>query len=120
MGRRLHRKGEPKWKGVYEDSGFHIDVSEAGFDQFERQIQDAIEFLDEEHSAIQVLAKADGIEQAFLDIGIAQRDHPGVFHNFPSRPVKLAGHAGLGLMISEYRVSGMGGYGGEEGETPES
>jgi len=93
--------GKPEGK-KHLSSGARYIVSEADFDEFERQKLDAIEFLKRNGDQIQELMNLSGIDGADLDFGIYRRDVPVQCDNFPAELVKLAGIFGLGLEISHY------------------
>lgn len=104
------RKGEPDGKGVpFDHSGIQLEVSEAGFDDFRTQVTDAIEFLTEELVAVSAIRAEVGVHGGVLDFGVAQRDKPAYFLHFPAQLVELAGRLGLGLEVSLYAASGVGG-----------
>jgi hypothetical protein len=81
----------------------HFEVSQAGFEELDQQIDDAIIFLREHKQDIDLLMalpSASGI----LDFGAAQKYAGAQFGRFSAELVCLAGKAGLGLELSLYPV----------------
>ena len=72
---RFWKKGDPYTqhspKGkIHTDSGACLDVSDAGFDEFEKQQQDATTFLVENRATLQVIAAFPGVECSQLDFAV--------------------------------------------------
>lgn len=59
---------------VAKESGFNFSVSDAGFDEFNRQKDEAIEFLKQNEAEIRRLVGFAGVTGVVLDFGIAWRD----------------------------------------------
>ena len=87
-----------------ENSTKHFPVSEAEFDNFKAQIDDAIAFLDMHGTDIQLLMAAPGAS-GVLDFAIESRDVGMQCDNFPARLVRAAGKLGLALELSCYPAS---------------
>ena len=90
---------------THTESGLNIVVSDAGFDEFGDQIEDAIEFLRDNVLEVQKLVAFAGVTGAVLDFGIAWRDVVAQSDQFPSELVRLAGSCGIALELSHYPVS---------------
>ena len=88
-----------------ERSGFNVVVSEAGFQEFADQVQDAIEFLTDSAGEVQRLVGFPGVTGVVLDFGIAWRDVVAQSDQFPAALVRLAGACGIALELSHYPVS---------------
>jgi hypothetical protein len=81
----------------------HCEVSAAGFDQLDQQIEDAIAFLHEHKKDVDrlmALPSACGL----LDFGVSQKYSGTQFGRFSAELVCLAGKAGLGLELSMYPI----------------
>lgn len=105
---RTWRKGEErKLKGKFHsDSGMSFVASDADFDEFERQLTDATEFLESHASEIASMTATPGVTFAKLDFGVSlYEDSAAQFCSFPSEFVRLAASAGLGLEVSIYACS---------------
>lgn len=86
-----------------EDDTAHFDVSPAGFDQLNQQIEDAIAFLRKHKQDIDVLMALPS-SSGVLDFGVSQKYAGTQFGRFSAELVCLAGKAGLGLELSLYPV----------------
>ena len=107
-GQKVWKKGEPRvLKGKFHvDSGANVVVSEADFDQFDRQVMDATEFLELHTNALANIVAYPGVEDVIFDFGIAlYEDHVMTSSYFPPRFVQLAANAGVGVMLSHYACS---------------
>ena len=77
---QVHRRGEPVFPASRpggprnEASHVNIEVSDAGFGEFDRQVTDAIAFLAVESEQVRRLCGWPGVEGVTLDFGIAWRD----------------------------------------------
>ncbi len=106
----VFRKGQPKGSDPKSKklrySAININVSNASFKNFKKQVKDAIKFLEENNTEIKRLARTKGLDGTpELDFGV---EHQNVFVQsdcFPAELVSLAGKLGLGLMLSQYPVS---------------
>jgi hypothetical protein len=88
-----------------------VVVSDAGFDDLKGQVDDAVEFLGSELEGVRAILGEPGVNGGILDFGVAQHDQPAYYRRFPARIVELAARAGLGIEVSLYAVSGVGGFG---------
>lgn len=87
-----------------EDGVAHFDVSDAPFNDFNAQIDDAIAFLRTRRTeVIQLMSTKSASGE--LDFAIEWRDVLCQFDTFPSALVGLAGALGLGLTLSHYPVA---------------
>ena len=103
----IHRRGDPRHSTRpggkrFKTSGASFVVSEADFDQFRIQNEDAIAFLSENKQELQTLMAFPGIEDGCLDFGIFFRDVPAQCDHFPAELVAIAGVLGLGIELSQY------------------
>lgn len=86
-------------------SGLNIDVGSASFDDFKRQIKDAINFLHDNKAEIKKLVKAKGLDEPpELDFAIRKRDSFAQSDLFPAKLVALAGSMGLSIRLSQYPI----------------
>lgn len=104
-------KGEPRIRTNPEGkkhpfSGLSIKVSDADFNQLDKQIEDTIQFLRSNKEKLQYISTTKEVDFATLDFAIEIRiDLERVvyqFEHFPSELLKLAGNLGIGLDISLY------------------
>ena len=110
---KVFRRGKPKCVGskqLSNKSGFNLEVSEADFNDFEKQIKNAVEFLKSNEEAISKLTEWIGVESMSLDFGVS-RDESFAFQSitFPNQLLKLAGNLGVDIEATLYPIS--------EGET---
>lgn len=103
-------KGEPRSPSKPDgkknsDSGANYVVSEADFDEFELQKNDAITFLMDNKNQIQEIMKLPGNDGAVLDFAINRRDVFVQYDNFPPKLIRLAGNLNLGIELSQYPIS---------------
>lgn len=81
-------------------------ASDADFDEFERQLTDATEFLETHASEVASMAATPGVKFATLDFGVSlYEDSVAQFCSFPPKFVWLAASASLGLEVSIYACS---------------
>lgn len=106
---RIWRRGEPTRRGVCEDSGFSVLVSEAGFDAFADQVRDAVSFLADSAGELDRLRSVPGLAGVTLDFGVAQRYSPAWSIALPAELVELAGRHRLAIELSVYAVSDAAG-----------
>lgn len=101
------RKGAPRLKTRPDgernkESGAAFLVSDADFDQFEKQKRDAIAFLKTKKAAIRKIMNWPGVDGGELDFGVEQREVVIQCEHFPSELLKLAGGLGLDIELSLY------------------
>jgi hypothetical protein len=107
----VYRRGEALFPNSrrnerqHPESGLNFVVSEAGFHEFPKQIEDAIQFLNDSASEVQRLVAFPGVTAVVLDFGIAWRDVVAQSDRFPAELVRLAGSCGIALELSHYPVS---------------
>jgi hypothetical protein len=108
---RIARKGElkfpssPRITSTHDVSGCHYEVSDAEFEEFETQIQDAIQFLKSNAAALACIQDRTDIQYAALDFGIELRDVAVQCDYIPPELLFLAGSLGLGIELSHYPIS---------------
>jgi hypothetical protein len=94
-------KGKP-----FSDSGFRSDVSTKGFDDFNGQVKDAIQYLKRHKSKIVQLREAFKVKDITLDFPIDLRIGEKIVAQFdylPPQLISLSGELGIGIEISIYR-----------------
>ena len=79
----------------------HFHVSDAGFDNLEAQITDAIAFLRSKEEQIRSAMSRSGASGA-LDFAVEWREAPIQSNRFSAELVQAAGHLGLALELSHY------------------
>ncbi len=103
-----YRRGEPMFPASQPDgrrneqSGVHLVVSDAGFEEFPRQVEEAIAFLRAHGGEVRQLVQFPGVESACLDFGVTRRDVAVQCEYLPPELVRLAGELGLGIELSQY------------------
>jgi hypothetical protein len=103
----IKRRGEPVFPASqpdgrrHESSGVHILVSDAEFDDFQSQVNDAISFLQGNELQLRRLAEWPGVEVE-LDFGIERRDVILECNTFPAELLRLAGALGIDITISHF------------------
>lgn len=105
----VYEKGDPLVPGgspasTRRASGFNLTVSEAGLDDLEGQIHDAVEFLDECEDELRRLGRFPGVEEVSLDFGVRWREVAAQTDSFPSDLLWRAGALDLSLEITHYLV----------------
>lgn len=111
---KVYRRGEAVFPQArpdgrkHEESGLNVVVSEAGFHEFARQLDDAAAFLAAGGAEVQRLGGFPGVTGVVLDFGIARRDVVAQSDRFPAELVRLAGAAGIALELSHYPVDNGG------------
>jgi hypothetical protein len=88
----------------HEQSGMHVLVSDADFNEFPRQVEETVEFLRANAAEVRRLRDFPGVEGVVLDFGIARRDVVVQCDRFPAELVQLAGALGLEIELSQYPV----------------
>ncbi len=106
----VYHKGEQKHSSKKDDlsasSGFTLDVSEAGFDDFNQQVQDATRFISENHIELVRLKSYLGIKSISLDFGVNTNfDAAARSLRFPQELIQKVAALNIGLEISLYAVS---------------
>jgi|SRR5215471_16438854 len=86
----------------HEQSGVHVVVSDAGFDDFPRQVAEATAFLTTHERELRRLSAFPGVEPMVLDFGIARRDVPIQCDRLPSDLLQLAGALAIDIELSQY------------------
>lgn len=79
-----------------------ILVSDAGFDSWKEQIEDAIRFLEKNKSSMNLIPETPEIDQATLDFEIRGRDKFCQSVILPNKLLKLAADSGIEIEISIY------------------
>lgn len=104
----IKRRGEPVFPKSqpdgrrHERSGVHVLASDAGFDQFERQIVEATAFLRAEFDQVRRLVGWPGVHDATLDFGVERRDVAVQCDLLPMELISAAGTLGLAIELSQY------------------
>ncbi len=86
----------------HERSGVHVSASNADFEEFLRQVEEATAFLRAEFEQIRRLCQFPGVEDVTLDFGIVRRDVAVQCDYLPPELVRVAGALGLGIEMSQY------------------
>lgn len=109
---KIFHAGDSKSGGTqnikkYVFSGISIEVSNADFNDFKTQINDAIIFLRENEEKLKTMTTTKGIEYAALDFGVELKVNQEMnsftqSHTFPQSLLVLAGRCSLDLELSVY------------------
>ena len=102
------KKGEPRVlkREFHSDSGANFLASDADFDEFDRQVSEATEFLELHAPVIAKIVTFPGVQNAVLDFGVSiYEGHIAQFSYLPPRLIQLAANAGIGVEISHYACS---------------
>jgi len=114
----VHRRGEPVFPASQPNgrrcpsSGVNVSVSDADFDEFAGQVEEASTFLRQNGEQVRRLCEFPGVEAVVLDFGITHRDVVVQCDRLPADLIRLAGQLGLAIEISHYPVE----YGDDEVE----
>lgn len=107
---RVWKKGERRFKSDPESrllpkSGASFVASEAEMNEFDKQLEEATEYLKGNMSLIKKITEYPGIEEATIDFGVEFRDV--AIHSDYLSPefVANAFQAGIGIEISHYPCS---------------
>jgi hypothetical protein len=104
----VKRRGEPvapasrPYGRRHEWSGIHVTASNADFQDFPRQVEEATMFLRAEFEQVRRLRDFPGVEDVTLDFGIARRNVVLQCDRLPPELVCVAGSLGLGIELSQY------------------
>jgi hypothetical protein len=99
----VHRRGERLLGGKeVTKPSFNVTVSDAGMDDLDGQIDEAIAFLDRHEDELRRLGRYDGVEDVTIDFGIQWRDVVAQFDWFPPELLWRAGALDIGLCVSHY------------------
>jgi hypothetical protein len=83
-------------------SGFHALASEADFSQLQVQVEDAVRFLEQNHTELARLVAFPEVEMVSLDFGIEERDVAAQSERFPPDLLRIAGNLGIWLEFTLY------------------
>ena len=86
-------------------SGVNLLVSDADFEELERQLSDAMSFLQAHAPALKKMREVPGVERAGLDFGIAKRDVIVQIDTFPADFLALLAEINCGLVLTQFPVS---------------
>lgn len=86
----------------HERSGIHVPISDAGFDEFPRQVEETTTFLSANAEQVRRLVAFPGVDGVTLDFGIVHRDVAVQIEHLPAELVRLAGSLGLAIELSRY------------------
>lgn len=111
---QVYRRGQPlfqsKPKGKkLQYSGAKFDVSNADFNEFEKQIKDCVRFLSKHKFTLRKLISYKGVDSAILDFGVEiEMGHNNIAFQsefLPHEILKAAGDLKIGIEISHYPYS---------------
>jgi hypothetical protein len=108
----VYRRGEPVLPTSqplgrrHERSGVHVLASDAGFEEFPRQVAEAAAFLLAEFNQVQRLCGWPGVARVTLDFGVVRRDVAVQCDVLPPELVRVAGSLGIAIELSHYPSCG--------------
>lgn len=106
---RTFRRGEARStrpnSRITATSGVNLLVSDADFEELERQLSDARDFLQTHASVLKEMRKVPGVERAGLDFGIAKRDVIVQIDTFSADLIVLLAEINCGLVLTQFPVS---------------
>lgn len=104
--KKIWRKGQPRYKSnpekLNEWSGLNIEVSNAEFNEFDKQKNDCLEFIDNQSEILKRLSTYQGVELFLVDFGIEWRDVAVQSDYFSPELIGALAKVGLGLELSQY------------------
>ena len=101
----IFRKGDKQGSRVILKNGANYLVSEAEFDQLDKQKSDAISYLRKNSAMLKKALSLPGVERAFLDFAVEEKDTFTQSAYLEPTLLKLAGGLGVGIKISIYPSS---------------
>ncbi|SHG45039.1 hypothetical protein [Massilia sp. CF038] len=104
---RVWTKGELRFgTKLHDDAGATVIVSDAEFEEFDLQAEDAQAFLHANHAALVKLAMYSGVEGVVFDFGVTTPEGKMTQSSYLSPTLmQLASSAGVGITISHYPCS---------------
>lgn len=99
----VFHRGQPQWSEappgspIPYESGFHAMVSEAEFSELLIQIEDAIQFLEQNQIELARLLAFPDVQRVSLDFGIEERDMAAQSERFPPKLLNTLGRLGIWL-----------------------
>ena len=107
---KITYKGTPRYKTRKDSelipySYVAVCTSKAGFNEFEQQITETIEYLKENYNKLKIIADTPNVEYADLHFGVDYQDKFVQSHYFKPELLKLCGELGLSIEISVYTSS---------------
>ena len=100
-------KGDVERNGkVNEYSGLQFTVSQASFNDYQKQFKQATRFLSKNKTWLREIARRDYVEEAVVDFGLDQDTHPAYFRRLPLTLIQWAAVCGVEIELSFYAVSG--------------
>jgi hypothetical protein len=94
--------------GAYEDNGCSFVASNAEMDNYEQQISDTIQFLEEHRKSLDLLKSVYAVEDLHLDFGV-EADFPnGLTKSYilPKELLKLCGELQIDILMTTFLSSG--------------
>ena len=83
-------------------SGLTLTVSDAEFEDLEKQQADAIQFLRAHTSVLKSMSEVAGVEHATLDFGIAMRDVVIQSDHFPADLIAALAASGCSMELTQF------------------
>jgi hypothetical protein len=104
----VFRLGEHRGGSVRQTSGITVEVSAASGEDFGKQIQDALLFLDQYRDELIRLGDVKELEDLRLDFGVTRKNGFLQSRYLPSELLMVAGSLNVGIEISIYGADEFG------------
>ncbi len=95
-------RNSPNQKNAYAFSGVNMLVSDHKFSELDKQIENALTFLQTYAAELRLLATFPGVEDVVFDFSIEARDVIVQADYFPPELLQRMGDLGIGLVVSRY------------------
>ncbi len=89
----------------YPNSGILFHVSDAPFDDYQRQFGDAVRFLWCHQEWIRATSRHQTVTAAFVDFGLKQDEYPAYFRRLPLALIQWAAVCFVEIELSFYAIS---------------
>lgn len=102
-----HQKGDPirKTGRTHKEACIQYHITSKKFDDYQHLIAHASHYLRQHHQWLAAIRKDPRVQEAVLDIGLAQQDSPAYYRRLPLLLVRLAAICGLEIELSLYQIS---------------
>lgn len=105
---KISYKESPRYKSKpdgkkHEYTGCSFEVSSADFNEFDKQVTDAIKYLNQNREKLKMINLTNGIEYALLDFGVDYDENNFVQSHFlPNELLKIVSELGISIELSIY------------------
>jgi hypothetical protein len=85
-------------------SGFNLPVSQAGIDDLDAHVRDALRFLRRHEDELRRLSGFPGVEEVCLDFSLPRREVAAQAHVFPAELLWQVGALDIDLVVTDYAL----------------